>query len=273
MKQDWTKQLSGKSDVTQWFMALIRAGDKFATMQGAWAQYKSQRKTGKGKEAAIAAAEDTTNRTQPTSEVSTLAPGQRGGSLLKLWTMFQNQPNKYFRMVADNARNIKYHRGSPIKAASNIVVAWAVLPMLFQFLADAFRFKKEKQLIASLLGPINNLLILGGLAKNAVGWAVGEMFDYQGTPVVATAQELKKGVAKGAKVFSDAASPTKSIKMDDLIAATEYFAEAGGQLAGVPTPYMVQAEKAVREGRAAELVFSRYALGDKKRKKKKGIAP
>jgi GNAT superfamily N-acetyltransferase len=273
MKQDWVKQLSGKTDVTRWFMGLIRAGDKFATMQGAWAQYQSQRKAGKSQEAAIAAAEDTTNRTQPTSEISTLAPGQRGGSLLKLWTMFQNQPNKYFRIIADNARNLKYHRGSPIKAAANIVTAWAVLPMLFQFIADAFRLKKEKQLQASLLGPINNLLIIGGLAKQMIGWATGELYEYQGTPIVSTTQKLQRGMTKTSKIIKDTASPASHIDMDDVVSAVEYFAEAGGQLAGVPTPYMVQAEKAVREGRAAELVFSRYSLKDEKKKSKRKAIP
>jgi len=263
MQKSWSKVLAGKGNFSDWFMALIRSGDKFATMQGGWAKYKSELKKGKTIEQAIAEAERTTNRTQPTSDISTLAAGQRGGSFVKLLTMFQNQPNKYFRIIADNARNIRFHRGSSVKAATNILTAWVVLPMLFQFIADAFRFKKEHQLQAALLGPINNLLILGAFAKNAVGWTMGELFDYQGSPVVSTAQKTQYGISKLAK---------DDVKTEDVVAAIEYFAEAAGQAAGLPTPYFVQLEKAVRKGKPKQLIFSEYSLKEDKKKKKRRIS-
>jgi len=167
--------------------------------------------------------------------------------------MFQNQPNKYFRIISNNARNIKYGRGNASKNALNIFIAWVVLPMLFQFISDAFRFRKEKQLQAALLGPINNLLILGNLAKTMVGWALGDTFDFQPTPVVSPANKLKAAIQKLGK---------DEIEMEDIVEAIEYIAEASGNVAGLPTPYAVQAERAIRKGKPAELVFSEYSLGE-----------
>jgi hypothetical protein len=257
-KQDWVKKLSGSADVSDWFFAMIKAGDKFATVQGSWAKYQSELKAGKSDDAAIAGAVQSTNRTQPTSDLSTLSAGQRGGSFVKLLTMFQNQPNKYFRIIATNARALRYNRGSQVKAATNIAVAWVVLPMLFQLISDAFRFKKEKQIQAALLGPINNLLIAGSLAKSVVGWAFGEMFDYQGSPVLSTSKKFQVATSKLTK---------ENVTTEDVISAIEFMAEGAGQLAGVPTPAIVQAEKAVRKKQPLQLIFSEHSLKSDKKKK------
>lgn len=257
-KQDWVKKLSGSADVSDWFFAMIKAGDRFATVQGSWAKYQSELKAGKSDDAAIASAVQSTNRTQPTSTLSTLSAGQRGGSFVKLLTMFQNQPNKYFRVIATNARALKYHRGSQLKAATNIAVAWVVLPMLFQFISDAFRFRKEKQLQAALLGPANNLLIVGSLAKTAVGWAFGEMYDYQGSPVLSTGRKAKAAVSKLTK---------QNVTTEDVVASIEFMAEAVGQVAGIPTPAIVQAEKAIRRKEPLQLIFSEHSLRSSKKKK------
>ena len=260
MQKDWSRTLTKKAKASDWFFALIRAGDRFATMQGAWAKYQSELKAGKSDTEAIKAAVQATNRTQPTSDLSTLSAGQRGGSWVKLMTMFQNQPNKYFRIIANNARNIRFGRGSPVKAAANITTAWVLLPALFQLISDGFRYRKDRQLRAVALGPLNNLLILGSLARNMIGWGSGEMFDYQSSPVVSTVDKAKRGASKILKDDADT---------DDVIQGMEYLTEAAGQLAGIPTPALVQAEKAIRKGNPELLIFSEYSLNDGKKKKKR----
>ena len=262
-KQHGANLLSGKSSVRSYFMTLIRMGDKFAITQGMWAKYKSALKQGKGKVSqaeAIAEAEQVSQRTQPTSRMESLSSWQNGGSWMKLLTMFQNQPNKYFRIMADNARNFKYGRGNRAKAASNIFLVWVVMPALFQFIADAFQFKKEHQIKAWVLGPINWLLIIGGIAQSAYGWITNEPFDYQASPVLQTFEEIRKTFLKAKQMVEDGQDPYQDISMDDLIAAVEYFAKAAGQLTGLPTPYLVQAEKAIRAGEPWELIFSRWSL-------------
>jgi len=234
-------KLSGKTGFLDWFLLQIRMMDTFA--------------------------EDTTNRTQPSFGIDTLSAIQNGGSWLKLMTMFQNQPNKYFRMVGDNARNFKYGRGSKAKAASTILLTWVVLPMLFQFIADAFQWKKERQLRAGLLGPLNFILIGGQMVQSAWGWLTNEPFDYQVSPVVQTTEDLRNIFMKSKKLYEQGQDPFKDIQIDDVAVLVEYLAKAGGQVIGLPTPYFVQVEKSLRtkvgedeDIEVKDFIFSQWSM-------------
>ncbi|KKM07142.1 hypothetical protein LCGC14_1736870, partial [marine sediment metagenome] len=105
MEKHGKAAISGRGKFTDWFLLQIRLGDTFAVTQGMWAKYKAGLKQGLSQEEAIAAAEDTTGRTQPSFGIDTLSAIQNGGSWLKLMTMFQNQPNKYFRIVGTLQNN------------------------------------------------------------------------------------------------------------------------------------------------------------------------
>uniref|UniRef100_A0A6M3XEJ8 ParB-like N-terminal domain-containing protein n=1 Tax=viral metagenome TaxID=1070528 RepID=A0A6M3XEJ8_9ZZZZ len=267
MEKHGKKAISGQGKFTDWFLLQIRAGDVFAVTQGMWAKYKAGLKAGLSQAEAIAAAEDTTGRTQPTFGIDTLSAIQNGGSFLKLMTMFQNQPNKYFRIMGDNLRNFKYGRGSRAKAASTMLLVWIVLPCIFQWIADAFQWKPEKQLRAGLLGQLNHILIGGQLVQSMTGWLAGENFDWEASPVMATANDIQMAFMKAIKLVNQGVDPYKDIVASDVAALIEYVAEAGGQLAGLPTPYFVQLEKLLRhkfeEGEEVEIkdfLFSQWAL-------------
>jgi len=270
-KKPWAKQLAGTSSFTDHFMFLIKSMDKFAVVQGSWAKYKSEIKAGKTPEQALELAKQATNRTQPSFELESLSPLQKGGSWMKLFTMFQNQPNKYFRIIADNARNFKYGRGNRAKRIYNILLAWVVLPAIFQFMADAFQFKKKHQLRALMLGPLNNLLIAGSIMQSIYGWITDEPFDYQASPVFSTGKDLQMAITKTVKVIENGKNPFSGISINDTIKAIEYYAKATGKLTGLPTPYGVQAEKAIREGKAINFIFSPYSLEKEKKKETEGI--
>jgi len=260
MRTQGVNQLTGKRSVKTYFMALVRMGDKLAVTQGMWAKYKSALRQGMTTEQAIAAAEQTTQRTQPTSRLETLSALQNGGSWLKLLTMFQNQPNKYFRIMADNARNFRYGRGSRVKASANLLLVWVILPALFQLIADAFQWKKEHQFRAWVLGPLNWLLIIGQMFQSVYGWITDEPFDYQASPVLQTMRDIQNLINRVQGMIEAGQDPYESITMDDLIAAVEYFAKAAGQLTGLPTPWLIQAERGIRAGEPLELIFSRWSL-------------
>ncbi|MCK5016853.1 MAG: hypothetical protein KAS32_07250, partial [Candidatus Peribacteraceae bacterium] len=270
MKRGWATKLASKRNVTEHFMILTRLGDKNAVVQGSWAKYKSALKEGKSQEEAIKAAERTTGRTQPTADLTTLASGQRYGSWWKILMMFQNQPNKYFRMVGDNLRNFEYGRGDRTKAFSNLMLVWVVLPSVWQLVTDAFQWKWTHQARAAILGPINFPLALGGAIRSFTGWVTGERFPYRGSPILASFEDLMKATFKARKIYKNGKDPMKNIDMEDVIKMTEWLAEVAGQVAGIPTPYGVQVEKAIRKGEPKELIFSEYAL-DKEEKKKPAI--
>ncbi|MFC1924303.1 hypothetical protein ACFLXA_02935 [Chloroflexota bacterium] len=256
MKRSPIETLSGKGNWLDYFMTLIRMGDRLAVVQGMWAKYQSGLKAGLSHEQAMFEAEVLTERTQPTSNIESLTALQNGGSFLKLMTMFQNQPNKYFRIIGNNARNFKYGRGSKAKAMTNIALAWVVLPAMFQLIADAFRFDKEHQARALLLGPLNYVLIGGQIFQSAYGWLTDMPFDYEVSPVVDSMDNLKNGLTKLKKLLG-----SDEIDVADVIKMIEYFAKAGGEVAGFPTPYAVQVERALRDQDYLALVFSPWSLG------------
>ena len=267
MEKHGKKAISGQGKITDWFLLQIRLGDTFAVTQGMWAKYKAGLKQGLSQEEAIASAEDTTGRTQPSFGIDTLSALQNGGSFLKILTMFQNQPNKYFRITGDNMRNFKYGRGSRAKAASTILLTWVLLPMMFQFVADAFQWKPERQARAGILGPLNFILIGGQLVQSMWGWLTDQPFDYQVSPVAQTGRDLQMIFMKARKLLAQGQDPYKDISGDDVAAVIEYLAKAIGQLTGLPTPYFVQVEKGIRQKLAAgedidikDFLFSQWAL-------------
>ncbi len=267
MEKHGKNLISGRGKFTDWFLLQIRLGDTFAVTQGMWAKYKAGLKEGLSQEAAVAAAEDTTGRTQPSFGIDTLSAIQNGGSWLKLMTMFQNQPNKYFRMTSDNLRNFKYGRGSRAKAASTILLTWCILPMMFQYIADAFQWKPERQARAGILGPLNFILIAGQLVQSMWGWLTDMPFDYQVSPVAQTGRDLQMIFQKAKKLVEQGLDPFKDISGDDVAALIEYLAKAAGQVLGLPTPYFVQLSKLLRHKFAAgeelqikDFLFSEWAL-------------
>jgi len=267
LAQHGNKEIAGRGSIKNWFMLQIRFGDTFAVTQGMWAKYRDGLNKGLSQAEAIATAEDLTNRTQPSFGIDTLSAIQNGGSWLKLMTMFQNQPNKYFRLIGDNLRNFKYGRGSRAKAAGTILLAWVVLPMMFQYIADAFQWKPERQARAGILGPLNFILIGGQMVQSIWGWLTNEPFDYQVSPVAQTADDLRNIFLKAKKLISQGQDPYKDISLDDVAALVEYLAKAAGQITGLPTPYFVQVEKGIRtklqEGEdinIKDFLFSQWAL-------------
>ncbi len=267
------KQLIGGGSFTDWFLLQIRLGDAFAVTQGMWATYQYAMKSkadgglGLSSEEALAHAEDVTGRTQPSFGIDTLSAFQSGSSFHKLLTMFMNQPNKYFRLVGDNLRNFRYGRGSRAKAASTIVFTWTVLPMLFQFIADAFQWKPERQLRAGLLGQLNHIFVAGQALQILTGVMTKEPFDYQVSPVLQSFEDVVNALRKAVKMVDIGQDPYTDISVDDAIALIEYLAKAAGEFTGTPTPYFVQLEKQLRHrfeaGEDIEVkhfLFSEWAL-------------
>ena len=186
---------------------------------------------------------------------------------MKLLTMFQNQPNKYFRIEADAIRNFKYKRGSRAKAASTILLVHVILPMLFQYIADAFQFKPDRQARAGILGGLNYILVVGQFIQSAWGWLTGDPYDYQISPVLSTGREIQLAVIKGKKIVEKGLDPIEEVTFDDVADLVEYMAKAGGQLLGVPTPYLVQTSRAIRtkveedeDIKLEDFLFSQWAL-------------
>lgn len=254
------------------FMLHIRMGDSLAVTQGMWAKFQSKlSEFGVTKETASAdqikdaifAAELATRRTQPAFELATLSRLQGESSLWKIFTMFQNQPGQYYRIMTGAIRDIKYLRDNPTKAIATLLLTWVVLPSLFAFIADAFQFKKEHQLRAWILGPLNFALVAGPIAQSAYNWLTGSPYKHQASPMFSTFDDLYYTLQKVRKLKDEYGE----IDDEAVIRVLEGAAEVTGQIVGLPTPWLVQAERGIRgaiaEGdpsRLRELAFSAWSL-------------
>ena len=192
----YRRAFSGQGSVKDWTYALMESGDKAGVVPGWWAKYKAGLKEGLSDVDAMREAGMAVDRTQNTSAIDTLSTLQSGGSFWKAMTMFQNQPNKYFQIIANNMRDIRYGRGNPVKAAVSVALAWAVMPAIFQFVSDGFQFKKDRQARAVLLGPINDLLVIGQIAQNLGDKIAGEPFDYQPSPATSVINDTGNLISK-----------------------------------------------------------------------------
>ena len=189
-----------------------------------------------------------------------MAALRKQGSFGKLFTMFQSQPNKYYRLIANSVRNLQYGRGSKARNVTNIVLAWWILPALFQYVSDAFQWKKDHQIRVAALGAFNYLLVGGQFIQSLYGWFTHEPYPWEPSPVFGTADDLKYAIQRTVKLLEQGKDPTKDIDTDYLVKTIEYYAQSIGQIAGVPTPYAIQVEKAIRNADIRQMVFSEYSL-------------
>jgi len=271
LRQDWVGQMTGKRP---WLKLVLSFGtrdmDKFGTAMGAWSAYRAELARSGDKAKAIALAEEITEETQSSASMTSLSSFQQDSSFQKLLTIFMNEPNKQWRIFADGYRNLVAKRGSPVKNLQNMVIAAVVLPMLVQLIRDAFRWRPKKQGEQLTAAPLQNLFIIGTLiqATARIFWqnpdyGKGDTFS----PIESVAlRSTEKLARKGSKVLRDWLDPDEYVDAEEFAQTLEAMAEVAGYAMGLPTPYLVQAEKAVRSGNVEEFIWSRSALGRHEKK-------
>lgn len=255
--------LTGKGPFVDYVYALIEMGDKLAVLPGFWAKYQAGLKAGLSEKDALREAGLASDRTQNTGAIDTLSTWQGGNSWFRAATMFQNQPNKYFQIAANNLRNWRYHRGSPQKALSSLFVIIILAPAVFEWIKDGFRFDAKKQLMA--YNPLNNLLIVGNMLRYLGDLINGETFDYQPTPLTSLVSDTGDILSKGLSMAKKLNDPEKHATTDDVWGIVEAVGKAAGEWTGVPTPWMIQQERAVRNAiNPPKQPAQAEALGDEK---------
>jgi len=257
-EKDVAGRLSNSKNWRDLLMLGIHKVDTAVTQPGAWSVYQSMKKQKIPN--AITHAEIATKRSQPSFGLEDMAALRKHGSFGKLFTMFQSQPNKYYRLIADSARNLKAGRGSKGRNTLNILLAWWVLPMMFQLVSDAFQWKKEHQMRVAILGPANYLLAAGQILQSAYGWITDEPFPAEASPIFSTLRELQYAITGTVNLLEQGRDPLKDVDTDYLVRTIEHYAKGIGQIVGIPTPYAVQVERAIRNADIRQMIFSQYAL-------------
>jgi hypothetical protein len=248
-KKSTSRVLRGKKNVGEKAMLPTKAGDVGAIYPGFYATYRYHPTEGydaliargvKKSEAdrrAITIAEEISSRTQQSGRMQDLTEMARGGSTEKLFTMFQTAPTQYYRILTKYTRDLATGRGNPLENARNIVIAWALLPSMFQFASDGFNINPDNQKRAIGLGPLNGIPAMGSALSS-----LAQGFDGAGIPGpiqnFGQTWNLVQDIAK---------DPEAHFGKDGIFNTAEEVAEKIAKISGVPFTAVRNSARGVRD--------------------------
>lgn len=228
MQTDEFQNFRGSPNFWNSLMLNVQFGDKGAIIVGGHSLYRYLRKQGKSHEEAIREFEKFTDRTQQSGRIEQLNSIQRGGSWAKLFTMFKSAPNQYVRKELTAVKNILLGKGSKTQALKTIAIYHFLLPGLFQYVANAFRWDDDDQLRAAILGPFNGLPLIGDGLEAIVRSALGQRIFDLANPISGVAKEAARAV----DALSDMTK--EGINNEDMKRAIEGLAATLGAPTGIP---------------------------------------
>ena len=232
------KKAKGKIKWNDLLMFNIKFGDRGAIYMGGWALYKSELnknlKAGmsekEAKAKALEAFERITDETQQSGRLSQQSYMQ-SNSALRAFTMFTSSQNQYLRKEINAIRGLATGRMSKAKAAKTIFIYHVLLPVFFQVVSDGFRWDKDNDLRAAVLGSLNGWFILNKVLENVYNWITdnGNMFKTRMSvrdlvPFWGSVEDLKNDLLK----FAD-----DEMELEDVLDVIKPI----GEVTGLPLKY------------------------------------
>ena len=268
-KSEMLKNLGTKIGLREFLMLNIQLGDRGAIYMGGWALYKYMLKKTGDPAQAMAEFERITNETQQSSYMSEQSAWQ-SNPFGNWFTMFQSSQNQYLRKELTALRGLATKRMDWDKAVKTLFIYHFLLPMFFQFVSDGFRWDKDAQLRAAVLGSLNGAFVLGKVMERMVDWAITGTLNYK-----LGIKELFPPVSvleNGAKFLSDSVKyAVDDISLEDYMEALRGAVRTVGEATGLPLKYPMDVAAASGDyleegeyGKAALLWlgWSPYALRD-----------
>ena len=121
------------------------------------------------------------------------------------------------------------------KAAKTLFIYHVLLPCLFQWAADGFRWDDKAQLKAALLGSLNGVFALNTVLSKLYDVTLGDGNTFTSdvkvkdvVPFWGSVEELKKQFVKFAE---------EGITTEDYFDVVKAFAKPVGELSGIPVKY------------------------------------
>lgn len=232
------KKAKGKIKWNDLLMFNIKFGDRGAIYMGGWALYKSELnknlKAGmsekEAKTKALEAFERITDETQQSGRLSQQSYMQ-SNSALRAFTMFTSSQNQYLRKEINAIRGLATGRMSKAKAAKTIFIYHVLLPVFFQVVSDGFRWDKDNDLRAAVLGSLNGWFILNKVLENVYNWITdnSNMFTTRMSvrdlvPFWGSIEDLKNDLLK----FAD-----DEMELEDVLDVIKPI----GEVTGLPLKY------------------------------------
>lgn len=234
-KSEMLKNLGTKIGLREFLMLNIQLGDRGSIYMGGWALYKYMLKKTGDPAQAMAEFERITNETQQSSYMSEQSAWQ-SNPFGNWFTMFQSSQNQYLRKELTALRGLATGRMDWDKAMKTLFIYHFLLPMFFQFVSDGFRWDKDAQLRAAVLGSLNGAFVLGKVMERMVDWAITGTLNYK-----LGIKELFPPVSvleNGAKFLSDSVKyAVDDISLEDYMDALRGAVRTAGEATGLPLKY------------------------------------
>lgn len=230
------KNLGTKTGFREFLMLNVQLGDRGAIYLGGWAVYKKVLAETGSTEKAMAAFEKVTNETQQSSFMSEQSSWQ-SNPFGALFTMFQSSQNQYLRKEINAVRGLLTGRMDAQKVGKTLFIYHFLLPMLFQFVSDGFRWDKDKQFRAATLGSLNGAFILGDMLDRIADFFITKQLNLKKDvseliPFLTTIQNTAKFISKTAQFAGD------DISLEDYVEALGRFSQSVGEFTGLPIKYI-----------------------------------
>lgn len=240
-KSNLFAKMKKAKDKIKWndlLMFNIKFGDRGAIYMGGWALYKSELnknlKAGmsekEAKTKALEAFERITDETQQSGRLSQQSYMQ-SNSALRAFTMFTSSQNQYLRKEINAIRGLATGRMSKAKVAKTIFIYHVLLPVFFQVVSDGFRWDKDNDLRAAVLGSLNGWFILNKVLENVYNWITdnSNMFTTRMSvrdlvPFWGSIEDLKNDLLK----FAD-----DEMDLEDVLDVIKLI----GEVTGLPLKY------------------------------------
>ncbi len=245
-------------------MLNVQLGDQGAIVVGGWALYRHVLKQTSSKEKALRAFGKISTKTQQSGDVDLQSFFQRLGAIGKLFTMFKSTQNQYFRLEIGAVRNYLAGREGLSQTAKTLAIVHFILPMLFQYVVDFFRFDPEHQRRAAIFGSLNGLFIVGDMLDFLLRSALGmKKYDPQ-VPITTVTRDGAKIIDALSKLQADDFTDEDMVNLMKGTAGLGGFAigqpveGVGDMFAGVRKLY----DGEYRDGLGGILGWSEFSLQD-----------
>ena len=267
--------IGGKSDWRNKAMFPVMGGDAMSVMVGGIPVYRyaydqAMKKYGPGSERlAEAEALETFTRavddTQQSGLDVNLSQIQTSNDFYKAMTMYKSANMQYQRKVSAAVRGLIHGRGTWQQNVKTVALYHVVMPMLFQFMANGFKWNNRDEVQAGLLGNINDLFVAGDMIDGIINTVNGQPWKkYQVSPLLATYEDAVNTATHLSKVKPSASKMAEGVpekylpqvlkaahdmepNYAELLKAGSYAGKFMGNVLGLPVDGTVAVYKGIKD--------------------------
>jgi len=241
-KTELIKNKANKIKLRELMMFNIKFGDRGAIYMGGWALYKAELKKNlkaglneeEAKQKALQTFEKVTDETQQSGRLSEQSYWQ-SNPFLRAFTMFQSSQNQYLRKEISAVRGLMTGRMDKGKVLKTLFIYHVLLPCFFQAVADGFRWDKDAQLRAALLGSLNGVFILNSVLEKLYDAYIGGKGLWNSSLRIRDVVPFWGSGEDLIKFFDDLSEG--DVELDDYIDVMRAFGKPVGELTGLPVKY------------------------------------